>query len=315
MRHEETSATSRRCSSRPRRCRSACRRRWPRCGSKGSSGGGMVTVVMDGQKNLIVDPPRPRGRQQGRHRHAPGPDRGRLQRRRGEGRRAPRREAGRPGRRGSRSRGLSDVRVRPAPQPPDRGARKIPSIGAKTAQRIAFHILGTAPGGRRAAGRGHPGASRRASSTAPSATTSPTSTPAGTARTGQRTGRMPCASSRSPTTSRRSRRPGVFHGRYHVLLGSAGPAPGDRPGRPQAREARRARWRRAGSRRSSSPPTRRPRARRRPTSWPGSSRAATSGSPGWPWACPSARTWISPTRSRSRRRWKGERNSRIRISE
>ena len=54
---------------------------------EGTSGGGMVTVVLDGQKHLISRPHRSGGREQGRSRHAPGPHPRGLQRRRRQGRR------------------------------------------------------------------------------------------------------------------------------------------------------------------------------------------------------------------------------------
>ena len=59
--------------------------------------------------------------------------------------------------------------------------KRLPGIGQKSAQRIAFHVLRTEPRGRRAAGAGACSTSRTSSASAQPATTSATASCAPTA--------------------------------------------------------------------------------------------------------------------------------------
>ena len=112
---------------------------------------------------------------------------------------------------------------------------RLPGIGPKSAQRIAFHLLKMPDRRRRPPG---PRAHRRQGAGAvlrpllqhrrgPRCVRSATTTPAT---------RRSCASSRSRATSSPSRSTGEFRGRYHVLLGAMSPLEGIGPEQLKIRE-------------------------------------------------------------------------------
>ena len=105
--------------------------------------------------------------------------------------------------------------------------KKLPGIGTKSAQRLAFHILRSTDddaGALAAAVRDVKAQLRLCSS----ATTSPMSIPACTAAARPATSAW-CAWSKSRPTSRPSRRRRHFNGVYHVLHGSISPLHGVGP--------------------------------------------------------------------------------------
>ena len=161
-----------------------------------------------------------------------------------------------------------------------------------------------ARGGRRArAPRCSP--SRTASPTARSAATSPTSIPAPTARRPSATAAS-SASSSSRRTSRRDREDARLPRPLSRADGRDRAAPGHRPGRSQDQGPARARRRRR--RRGSHPRDQSDRRRRSDRALPreAAQAARRRASPASPWACPSAATSTTRTSSRCRRRWRGD---------
>ena len=105
--------------------------------------------------------------------------------------------------------------------------KRLPGIGQKSAQRIAFHVLRAARRCR-AAGAGRPGRQGQARDVRACATTSATPSCASTAATRIATAAW-CAWWRSRTTSWASRPRASFNGRYHVLHGALSPLRGIGP--------------------------------------------------------------------------------------
>ena len=203
----------------------------------GTSGGGMVNVTLDGQKNLISVRLDPKSSNRDDIEMLQDLIVAAFNDAAGQGRRADGGQAEQPGRRTQDPGALLMFDYAQPLQRLIEELKRIPGIGAKTAQRIAFYILGLPQedAERLAESIRRPGSRF---SIARSATTSPTSTPVRCAPMEINATRTRSVSSRSPTTSRPSRRPGIYHGRYHVLLGNAGSASRRRPGRAPAGQAR-----------------------------------------------------------------------------
>ena len=107
---------------------------------------------------------------------------------------------------------------------------RLPGVGPKSAQRIAFHLLAGRPGRRTPARRGaHRGQGEGASS-ARSAATSPRRRQCRICRDPRRDPTVICVveESKDVVAIERTRE---FRGRYHVLGGAISPIDGHRPGR------------------------------------------------------------------------------------
>ena len=265
-----------------------------------TAGGGMVTVVVNGHKNLLQRQARSRGRVERRRRDAAGSDRGRDQRRAPQGGRgAGRSDAGHDGRHED-SRAVLMARSIRWPISSRRSsvcpasAPEAPSGSRTTCSRRR------ARKSTRCAPRCSP--SRSASPTARSAATSPTSIRASTAPRPIATAAS-SASSSSRRTSAAIEKTRGFRGRYHVLMGAIAPLQGIGPDDLKIKGLL-ARVAAGGVEEvilATNPPSR---AKRRRSISRGSSSRSVRASPASPWACRSAATSTTRTSSRCRRRWK-----------
>ena len=182
-------------------------------------------------------------------------------------------------------------------------SRKLPGIGQRTAQRLAFHILRAddddALGARRRDPRGE-GEGR-----ALRGLLQPRRGAALPDLRGRRaaTASLICVVE-EPADVIPIERTGEYRGLYHVLGGALSPIDGIDPEDLKIAELVDARRRRRGRARSSWRPTRRPPARRPPSTSPTLLRGRGRRSPASPAACRSAPTSSTPTRSRSARLWR-----------
>ena len=105
---------------------------------------------------------------------------------------------------------------------------RLPGIGQRTAQRLAFHILSASDEEALGAGRRHPRGQGDRRATARSASTSPPRPPAASARTSGARPATICVVEQ-PSDVIPIERSGEFHGRYHVLGGALSPIDGVDP--------------------------------------------------------------------------------------
>ena len=112
---------------------------------------------------------------------------------------------------------------------------RLPGIGPKSAQRLAFHVLLGRPGRRQPAGRGAAAGSRSRCGSAPPASTWPSPSSAGSAATPRRTDEVLCVVE-EPKDVVAIERTGEFRGRYHVLGGAINPLEGIGPDNLRIRE-------------------------------------------------------------------------------
>ena len=182
--------------------------------------------------------------------------------------------------------------------------QRLPGIGAKSAQRLAFHVLKTpredverlADALREVKDRvTYCSVCNNITDTDPCALCAST----------DRDHRIICVVEEPQNVAAVERTRG-FRGRVSRAARRAVAAAGHRPGRPEDQGAARARGERATWRRSSSPRTPTSKARPPPSTLRACSSRSASRSPASPWASRSAATSNTPTRSPCRRRWKAD---------
>ena len=175
---------------------------------------------------------------------------------------------------------------------------RLPGVGPKSAQRIAFHLLQSDPVDvRRLAARAHRGQARRSGSARPAAT-SPQDEQCRICRDPRRDAHMLCVVE-EPKDVVAIEKTREFRGRYHVLGGAISPIEGIGPDDLRVRELVTRLAVRRGHR---DHPGHGPEPRGRGDGDLPRAAAQADGpdaSPGWPPGCRSAGIWSTPTSSRS----------------